>query len=128
MSKIRRLSDNAEIEVATQPEWKNGVWECGNQRFTDPDKSLYESIPDPAPVPNSVTRFQAMAALELAGHLTDVETIMADPGTPIMAKLAWKNALEFFRDSPTVAAISGTLGMSSDEVDQLFITASGIAA
>lgn len=128
MSKIRRLSDNAEIEVAKQPEWKNGVWECGDQRFTDPDKSLYESIPDAPIVPNSVTRFQAIAALELAGLRDSVETIMTDPATPILARLAWKEAGEFFRDSPTVASIAQVLTLSDAQLDELFIVGSGVSA
>lgn len=128
MSHIKNIETGDLIEVTDFPVWRGGVWECGSQRFTDESKTLFEPVPDPEPVPNSVTRFQAMAALELAGHLTDVETIMADAGTPIMAKLAWKNALEFFRDSPTVSEISSALSMTSDEIDQLFVTASGISA
>lgn len=128
MSKIRRLSDNTEIDVDSQPYWKQGVWECGNNRFTDEGRNQYESIPDPETVPNSVTRFQAKAALEHAGLLGTVETIMANPATPILARLAWADALEFFRTSPTVAAIASALSLTDAQIDALFIQASGISA
>jgi len=81
-----------------------------------------------AEVPQSVTRFQAVAALELFGKLDDVEAFMAHPDTPKMSKLAWVNALTFERDSPTVAGMAAALGLTSAEIDGLFITASSIKA
>lgn len=79
-------------------------------------------------VPQSVTRFQAKAALQARGLLATVETIMADPATPETYKLAWADALTFDRNSATVTAIGGLLNMTAEQLDQLFIEAAAITA
>ena len=84
--------------------------------------------PLPVGVPQTVTRFQALAALHLAGHLPAVEAIMAAPETDMMAKLAWVNALSFERSSPLLDGLAGTLGLTSQDLDELFTTAAGIEA
>lgn len=88
----------------------------------------YSNPPPVVSVPQSVTRFQAQAALYLAGLLDDVEALMSDPSTPALAKIAWANALEFKRTSPTIAAMSAVLGMTDAQIDQLFITAATLDA
>jgi hypothetical protein len=85
------------------------------------------NIPPPQ-VPQSVTRFQAKAALLGAGLLEQVEAYMAMPDTPMVTKLAWTDTQDFERASPTVAGLSALLGLTSEQVDELFITASGISA
>ena len=82
----------------------------------------------PPVVPQTVTRFQALAALHLAGHLPAVEAIMAAPETDMMAKLAWANALSLERSSPLLNGLAGTLGLTSQDLDDLFTAAAGIAA
>lgn len=79
-------------------------------------------------VPEVVSRFQARAALHLAGLLDTVETIMADPETPMLTRLAWVDAQEFRRDSPTIASMAAELGLTDGQVDELFITAATIEA
>ena len=78
------------------------------------------------PVPQSVSRFQARAALLGAGLLASIEAAIAqaDP----VAQLAWSDAQEFRRDSPTVLAISAGLGLTDEQLDELFRTASTITA
>lgn len=83
---------------------------------------------NPPGPPKAVTRFQALAALHLAGHLEAVKAIIAAPETPVLAKLAWDNALTFERNSPTLATLATALGLSSSDLDALFITAAGIEA
>ena len=81
-----------------------------------------------------VTRFQARAALyetlaEDGERLFDkVETIMANPATPMRYRLAWKDALSFRRMSPTVLALGQMLGRTPEQLDQLFIFAKTIEA
>lgn len=84
--------------------------------------------PAPQPVPQSVTRFQARAALHLAGLLEQVEAVIADPATPVLAKLAWQDAQEFKRTSPTIAAMSSALGLTDQQLADLFALAAGIDA
>ena len=83
---------------------------------------------NPPPVPVSVSKFQAIEALERAGYLGTVEAIMSAPETPEKMKRAWTHATEFLRDSPTVAALAGVLGLDSAALDALFVTAAGISA
>lgn len=88
------------------------------------------ALPPPAPpaVPQIVTRFQARAALHLAGLLPQVEALMAHPDTPVLAKLAWADAQDFKRNSPTIAQMAAALGLTETQLDQLFIQASEIEA
>jgi hypothetical protein len=82
----------------------------------------------PVPVPSPVSRFQARAALHIAGRLAEVEALMQSPSTPMLARLAWQDAIEFRRESPTVAAMGAALGMSDADIDALFVSASEIEA
>lgn len=86
------------------------------------------TAPSAPSVPQSVTRFQALAALHLAGRLSAVQAIMAAAETPVIAKLAWDNALSFERNSPTLASLAGMLGMTPADLDTLFIAAAQIEA
>lgn len=84
--------------------------------------------PSPEPVPQLVSRFQGRAALLNAGLLDQVETIVADPATDRMVKLAWQDATEFQRDSATLSFLAEQLGLTSDDVDDLFRQAVQIVA
>lgn len=77
MSKLLRLSDNTEIEVATQPYWKQGVWECGNQRFTDESQDQYESIIDP-PTREQLKAERAVAVAAITATVTSGKTFDGD--------------------------------------------------
>lgn len=78
--------------------------------------------------PQVVSRFQARAALHLAGLLDQVEALMSDPQTDKLARLAWSDAIEFRRDSPTLVAMAAALSLTDEQLDQLFITAVGLVA
>ena len=80
----------------------------------------------PVSVPQEVTRFQALAALHLAGKLEQVEAIMTSPETDVLTKLAWNNAQTFKRQSPMVLSMATLLELTETDLDNLFITASGI--
>lgn len=99
----------------------------GCVKITDAEAEALRPVPAPV-VPQVVSRFQARAALLLAGLLDDVEALMAAPDTPALAKLAWADAMEFERQSPTIAALAGAVGLTEQDIDALFITAAGIKA
>jgi hypothetical protein len=86
------------------------------------------ATPQPPQIPQVVSRFQARAALHLAGLLDDVETMMAAPETPMLAKLAWADAQEFKRTSPSLLGIAGAIGLTDAQLDNLFTAAAGIEA
>jgi hypothetical protein len=83
-------------------------------------------VEPPEPVPASVTPFQAKAALLQAGLLDTVLAAVAN-SSPI-AQLAWAEATEFRRTSPTVLALASALGLSESDLDDLFKAASRIEA
>lgn len=85
-------------------------------------------VVNPPPVPVSVSKLQAIEALAQAGYLDTVEAIMSAPETPEKMKRAWKHANDFLRDSATVAALAGALGLDDKALDALFVTAAGISA
>lgn len=102
-----------------------------NKSYTDYLEWLAAgNTPEPyvAPPPQTVSRFQARAALLNAGLLDDVETLMADAATPALARLAWTDAIEFRRTSPTVLAMASALGLTEAQIDALFVDAAGIEA
>ncbi len=85
--------------------------------------------PTPEPVvivPQIVSRFQARAILHIDGLLTTVEALVsqADP----LTQLAWADAQEFRRNSPSIAAIAAALGWTEAYLDDLFTRASTIQA
>ena len=95
--------------------------------FTAEEVALAEREEWLRTVPQSVSRFQARGALHLAGLLETVETAMAT-STDKMAQLAWTDAQEFRRESPTILAISAALGMTDEQLDNLFTIAATIDA
>lgn len=82
----------------------------------------------PSAVPQVVSRFQARAALLAAGLLDLVQTLMDAPETPALTKLAWDDAQEFRRTSPTVLSLGALLGLDDEALDNLFTAAAQIEA
>lgn len=89
---------------------------------------IAEYVALPPQVPVVVSRFQAKVALDAWQLLDDVEAIMADPATPLMYRMAWAEATEFYRDSATVAALGQMLALTDAQLDELFIYAGGVQA
>jgi len=74
-------------------------------------------------VPKSMTAWQARAILEMEGLLTQVESAITelDEGpVKIIIKSAWENNAEFKRDSLAIEGISKSIGLTSEQVDELF--------
>ena len=87
------------------------------------------SIPVAQAIPQAVTRRQARQALLLAGVLGSVQSAIdgiADPVQRGMAQIEWDDSQAFERNRPLLIALGAALGLDSAELDQLFITASGL--
>ncbi|WNO06053.1 hypothetical protein [Rhodoferax mekongensis] len=129
--RVADVCDTA-FDVAAPFFWVDSEdWVAPDKCYFDPADQKIKLPPTPSAaqvVPESVTRFQARAALYQAGYFDAVTEIMSNPATPMLMKLAWQDAQEFRRDSSTVQALSQILGLTSEQVDQLFIAASGISA
>lgn len=78
-------------------------------------------------VPQSITRFQALAALHNAGLLDIVQAAITASTDPLVS-LAWNNAQTFDRSSPTIASLATSLNLSSTQIDDLFIAGSKLVA
>jgi hypothetical protein len=72
-------------------------------------------------VPQSVTPFQAKRALDKAGSLTQVKAAIA--AADVATQLAWESALSFERNSPFILNMGAVLGLTSAQIDALFISA-----
>jgi hypothetical protein len=80
-----------------------------------------------ATVPQTVSRFQGLAALSNAGLLTQAQAAVNASANPLVA-LAWNNSATFDRQSPTMLGIAAALGLTSSQVDELFISAAQLRA
>lgn len=83
------------------------------------------SRPEPIiPVPEVVSRMQALLALDAASLLDDVEALVATQARA--AQIAWANAPDFHRVSPLLNQLWAALGRTQDELDDLFRQAGAI--
>lgn len=73
------------------------------------------------------SRFQAKAALALAGKLTAADAVVA-ASTDAVVKLAWADATVFKRNSPSINGLASAIGLTQADLDDLFRTAAGIVA
>lgn len=89
---------------------------------------IAEYAEPPPQIPQVVSPFQAKAALDSWQMLDTVEAMMADPATPRITRMAWQEAQEFRRTSPTVLQMGAALGLTDAQLDELFVIAAGISA
>lgn len=94
-----------------------------------PEGAVVEPYVAPSPpIPSTVTRFQALATLSAAGHLPTIRTYINTLDQDNITRLAWENAADWERTSPTLAALATMLGLTDTEVDDLFVAASQVSA
>lgn len=84
-------------------------------------------VAPPTPVPQSVTKRQARLALLGAGLLDDVEAAIeniTDPMQKRVAQIDWETADSVERSWPMLVQLAkGMLGMTDQQLDELFIAA-----
>jgi hypothetical protein len=76
------------------------------------------------PVPPVIPAWKGLAWLEQAGLLDDAAT-SAEAGSPV-ARLAFRHAAEWHRDSPLITALAVGLGLDSAAIDAAFRAADAI--
>lgn len=108
------------------PPGKVALWQGTQWAFVNPPDPSQEEDPPVDGVPQVVTRAQAKAALAQAGLLDAVQAIMDNPETPVLYRIAWNDAQEFRRTSPTLAALAVLISLSEQDLDNLFTVAAGI--
>lgn len=85
--------------------------------------------PPTTPVPQAVTMRQARLALLGAGLLDDVEAAIdaiADPAAKAAARITWDHSQEVQRNNGLVSQLAPALGLTGDQLDDLFRTAAGL--
>lgn len=105
------LADNSPVGVN---------WGYSGGNFTPPPIVKY--------VPPEVTMRQARLALHAAGLLNNVATAINGLTEPAktQAQIEWEYSNSLVRSNPFVATLGGALGLTSDQIDDLFIAASQI--
>lgn len=99
-------------------------WGWDGDDFTPPVSEQPEALP----VPEAVTARQARLALLGAGVLGMVEQALASmPGVEgDVARIEWEYAQEIRRDSPLIGALAPALGLTGEQVDDLFRSAESL--
>ena len=110
------------------PEWQDGEWVEGETAEQREAREAEEAQAERERLDAmTASRFQAKAALDDAGLLDQVEAYMAGEDVPRRVKLAWQEA-SFRRGSNMVNEIGSELGLSEEEMDDLFLAAQEIDA
>lgn len=89
---------------------------------------LFGQEPAEPTVPQSVSRLQGLAALMQAGYMDEINAYMSAPDTDPFIVLAYNNANEFWRNSPTVSVLQSVIGLTDSQLDDLFRFAGTIQA
>lgn len=85
------------------------------------------SLKGPVPiVPKSVTLYQGRAALIEAGLFDQVKAAVLSLGEDSLAYQAFEYANHWYRDSAFIAQLAGSLGLTSEQIDALFIAAADL--
>lgn len=84
-------------------------------------------LPDPA-VPRSITMRQARLLLHSRGLLASVQEAIDSLDEPprIAAQIEWDYSSTMERDKPFVAMIAGHIGLTNDDLDEMFIEAAAL--
>lgn len=79
--------------------------------------------PELPPVPSQVTRRQAITVLSLGGYLPQIESALdaiEDATQKTVAEIFWKESLHFERNNPLLNQLAEAIGMTQDDLDNLF--------
>jgi len=117
---------NQEQTVAQRTN-ESGSYESRLVSALPPGTVVSAFVPPPPSVPQVVTRFQALAALDDAGLTPTIEDYMANTAT-LRIRRAWQEAQTFERNSSTVVALAALLGLTNSQIDALFLAAKEITA
>ncbi len=126
-------NNNTIINVVDLPELREGYIEIPEGcvawvDWTYIDGSFFPPIPKPK-VPEFVTMRQARLALlydgKLANVITAINSIPGEDGDA--ARIEWDYSGSVYRHKPLVLSMGAILGLSSADLDTLFINAAGIS-
>lgn len=95
-------------------------WTWDGVNFAEP-----EPVAPVAAIPQEVTMRQARLALHGAGLLANVDAAVAsmEGAQGDVARIEWEYSNTVRRNQPLIMALAPGLGLTSDQIDTLFITA-----
>ncbi len=104
---------------------KEGEWIASDAEAV---QRIIDEYVEVVPAPEAVTARQARLALLAVGKLDMIEAALAQMPGPQgrAAQIEWEYALEIRRDSPLIAALAPALGLTMEQVDDLFRAAEGL--
>lgn len=125
MKDVPTGAEHAVLDAATLPTSDREAWALqGGKVVIDPARK--EAAKAVARSSMVCSRFQAKAALLQAGLLDQVEAAISN--SDATTKLAWAEAVEFRRTSPTIAKLGALLDLNDTQLDDLFTAAMAIEA
>lgn len=90
--------------------------------------------PTPPAAPQIISRMQAQLELHATASPTNAgKTLLDDVNTALAAstdptlEIYWNTATDFHRDHPKLTALATSMGLTSAQVDDLFITAAQLS-
>ena len=123
-----KFTDSTNTVVSNGQGWSGLISVSEVQEWLADGNTPEPYIAPPAPIPQSVTRFQALATLAAGGWLDVVHTYIDNLPRTNITRLAFENATDWERTSPTVNALAQMLGLSDAQVDDLFTAAAQVSA
>ena len=96
------------------------------QEWLDEGNAISPYVAPPSPQVTQVTAYQAKIQLSRAGLYDSVVTTVNTSDNPEF-KIAWEVATSFERNSPFILAFQPELGLTDEQVDDLFQQASQIS-
>jgi len=115
-------------DVPDNPDWVPGAWAVDNGAWVVVDQAKIDALQAPLPevVPEFVPMRQARLALLGAGLLSSIDTVIAAMPEPQKSEalIEWEYASEVWRNKAFVIGLADSLGLTSEQIDALFIAAS----
>lgn len=123
-SMVLRVEDNMHIVVPSET-----VEYAQYRAWLDDGNEPHPATEPEIPVPHQVTRAQGKAALIVAGLWDDVLAYVEaidDPQEKLLALVALNDTTHWNRDSPMLNTAAAALGLTEQQLDDLFIQAATI--
>lgn len=88
-----------------------------------------QDLPEPTQrIPREIANWRARAILELQGLLPSIDAMIAAMTGPegVVVRQAWQAGAPLARNGPTVLTLAPALGLTSQQIDDLFIAAAAL--
>lgn len=126
MPKIKHIESGQVIAVSDKPVFLGGMWECGDQRFTDPDGSAYLPLteyPTVGPIHFQMLFTTQEAVAAEAARATDPALnrfwkLIEDPRTDVvnLALASVQDAVEYTLTIAKAAGVDLDVGVRKAEI------------